>query len=243
MKERLLYCSLCLIMLCACDSGPKYQVVEPFYHVYVQGGSVMPNIILSQEDSYGYSITGNSRDALVFVRNDTLFGLFYNIKKGSNTLFLCSKDYKTIEASLCNKIATTDTIWLDSLQLNILNYGKTKIQLYANYLNAYLSGTSTVILSGYCTETHWHLTALKDLNALNLWTDYTYVQADASNDLSINVNKQLWIEKAFMSTIKYFGDPDIMQTNMRSSDLIYKIFAFPKPISSCKTRFENTVED
>jgi len=228
MRHKLLALALGTIALCACSTHPVMQNLDSFHHVYVFGSTAKLNVILTQDSICQFGITGNNYDsANVYVRNDTLFAMFRKVDKGQNTIHICSRQYKSIIALLVNHLTSTNTLMIDSLDLEVsAGKGKTDLQLLGNRLCAEWKTISHVKLAGKCKEAYITTPQLGKFNALDLEVEDVYLQTDCRKVI-VNATKNLCIEKAFLSTISYINTPEITIRDFKYSTLKYEEYLFP----------------
>ncbi len=228
MKTKFLIIAVVFSFLCSCEKRIVTNNVEPFHHVYCYGSAAKLKVELSQGDIYQYSIFGKGTDsANIYVLNDTLFCMFRKVQSGTNTIHISAPEYNSITTLLTHGLVSTDTIVTDSLFISTFNDGKIDMQLKADKLVAKLEGKGRVKLSGQCKEAHVQLFHNLKMDALDLWVEDAYIAALSMNKVKLNVSKHLWIDKAFISTIEYYGSPEIMHVQMLHSTIKCPLFMSP----------------
>jgi len=214
-----------LILLSSCHNfGQKgnghvtteQRTVTPFSKIAIEG-TFPVEITQNGGDESVKVMTDDNLQKLVVVKNDgdqlvvnlaneasidrsTKMIVYINIKK------LTDLDFKSV-----GTLTTTDTLKLDSLNLNSASVGKLNFSLNAKYLHANLESVGNTTLAGNVYEVRLNNKSVGALSAFDLKAKVMMIHSTSVGLTEVYADSAFYIRSAAVGALYYKGPGDVKE--------------------------------
>jgi Putative auto-transporter adhesin, head GIN domain len=178
-------------------------------------------LILSQGDPIALAVSASSdkfKDDIKTVVKDGVLNIFIdgNMKWGNsrsrnNTVYLSFKNLTLIKASEAAEIIALGTLSLQKAQVALSGASKFTAAFKAGQLEFDLSGASKATCKGAVEELIISCSGASDMNGNALTAEKATLEASGASDISVSVNKEVYIEASGASHINYHGKPALLK--------------------------------
>ncbi|OZV67640.1 head GIN domain-containing protein [Winogradskyella aurantia] len=141
-----------------------------------------------------------------------------NIRRAASRKIILNIDkISAIKATSGSDVYSTNTITVNSLELNSTSGADMKLDVRANTLNCHATSGSDINLSGSTDLLIAEATSGSDIKASGLKAKTSKVKATSGADITVNTSKELTARATSGGDIKYSGNPEIINTSDSSS--------------------------
>ena len=228
MKTKVIALALGVLFVACTNNVPEQRNVQPFHYVNIVGGLAKINVLLHQDStSYRVQIDGHQTNGIsTQVVEDTLFVSFRKCSHGKYNIDISAPEYCGIDASLLHSLRTANTLKQDRISAELACIEKLKLDIDAEHADLEIHACDKVIITGQCdTVDISGCSPLMTLDTKGLSNKNMCVSCSGKT-LKIKGGEQLWIKNAFLTTIYYDGNPEILLENFKMSSLYYKKLGF-----------------
>ncbi|WP_142785530.1 head GIN domain-containing protein [Changchengzhania lutea] len=197
---------------------------EPFTAIEASEGL---DVYLTQDNTASVTIEAdeNLHDIIITeVENNVLkIHTSENIGKStSKKVHVTFKSISKIKATSGSDVYSTNTISVDDLQLKTTSGSDMTLDVNTSNLICKATSGSDLRVSGKTTTLSAEATSGSDIKASDLIAQSSNVKATSGADISVNTAKELTAKATSGGDIKYYGNPEIVNTEDGTSGSIRK---------------------
>lgn len=198
-------------------SGYENIETESAFTVYVEFSDTEESIVVeSNENLFEYIEVSKGSDNLKI-------GFRENISiKGSATLkaYITTKNIKGYSASGASRLIVEDEIITDNATVFLSGASQFVGEMYAENLNADLSGASFMTLTGETLSFEVTASGASDIGSFDFSTEYLSVNLSGASNVSLTVTDEMDVSASGASIVRYKGDAGINSQNLTGGSQI-----------------------
>jgi hypothetical protein len=137
-------------------------------------------------------------------------------------IYLTISKLEEMEISGACKLTCESKLNLNDLDLECSGASDVELKLAANDLDLDFSGASQVDMFGSANEVSLDLSGASDLNALELEAEKYTADISGASHASIFVKSELSVDVSGAASLKYKGDPKLVQTDVSGAGSLKK---------------------
>lgn len=225
-------CKKSSVLDCFNNTGKIEKTERPvsYFHTIRLNDNVNLHLVQSNQDKLVLEagtnlmrkiVTEVSEDSVLTISNENSCNWVRSYNKPIN-VYLNVKYLRYIEYRSVGNITNTDTLRLDSLQIDIFEgAGEIKLTLrtYVCAVNLHY-GTADVILNGKGVANIFYLLGAGKIDAREFEADHVYLRNWSSNDMFVWADKFLSAEIKGLGNVYYKGKPGIESSLLGEGELL-----------------------
>ncbi|MFC6996470.1 head GIN domain-containing protein [Rufibacter roseus] len=129
-------------------------------------------------------------------------------------VYVTVRDLQSLELSGGIKLASTNTITANKLNLELAGGINLEMAIQVKELNAEIAGGTNTTLTGRADRVKLELAGASNLKASDLQTDYFTIEAAGVGNAEVNVAKELNVDAAGIVNVDYKGSPKVKHSGM-----------------------------
>jgi hypothetical protein len=137
-------------------------------------------------------------------------------------IYLTITDLKEMEISGACKLTCENKIKLNDLDMECSGASDVELKLAANNLELDFSGASQVDMFGSANEVNLDLSGASDLDAIELEAEKYTADISGASNAKINVKSELSVDVSGAASLKYKGEPKLIQTDVSGAGSLKK---------------------
>ena len=181
-----------------------------------------------------YITMGETESVKIVADDDIIDDLITEVKNGTlriymkqNNWFNCNgnktkkayvtvKELEAINASSGSDVRSENTLKGQDLKVNVSSGSDVDIDLFYKNLWVNTSSGSDAKLSGKVKTLHAEASSGSDIKAHNLKSVICKLRASSGSDITVNVSGELYAKASSGADIRYYGNPEIRDTDESS---------------------------
>ncbi len=140
----------------------------------------------------------------------------------SKKVLVSFKDISSIISTSGSDVYSTNVITTKNLDLKSTSGSDMKLEVDTSVLNCKSTSGSDLRLSGKTVKLIVEATSGSDIKAADLIAESSHVKATSGADITVNTSKELTAKATSGGDIKYYGNPEKVDTNNSSSGSVKK---------------------
>ncbi len=138
-------------------------------------------------------------------------------------IYLTITDLKEMEISGACKLTCENKLKLNDLDMDCSGASEVELKFAANNLQLDFSGASQVDMFGSANEVSLDLSGASDLDALELEADKYSADISGASHASIFVKSELSVDVSGAASLRYKGEPKLLQTDVSGAATLKKL--------------------
>ncbi len=140
----------------------------------------------------------------------------------SKKVLVSFKDISSIISTSGSDVYSTNVITTENLDLMSTSGSDMKLEVDTSVLNCKSTSGSDLRLSGKTIKLIAEATSGSDIKAADLMAESSQVKATSGADITVNTSKELTAKATSGGDIKYYGNPEKVDTSNNSSGSVKK---------------------
>lgn len=138
-------------------------------------------------------------------------------------VYIRKSDFKGIQSYGSGFISSTNTIYSDTIDINVRGSGDVNLDVYAPTVLSHMHGIGDLILSGWAGVHQVYSTGNNFIRCADLETGYTFMWTDLTGHSYVKVTKVLSVTLSGSGNIYYTGDPYEITADIIGSGKLIKV--------------------
>jgi len=227
MKKNVLFSTLLMTFLGTANAGEFDKVVDPFTTVVATRNYAVTMIESTEEkvhvvnndvditdDRILITVTGGTLD--IRLKNDA-------VKDRQIEIIVYYKKISHIESKKDCRITVNNVLKQDMIIFNCSTGGKIKADVEVATIKVKISNGGTLNVGGVATTAEYEISTGGTISAINLKAEIVSAKISMLGDISCAVSKKLTASVTSGGTIKYRGNPEAKEENIKLGGTITKL--------------------
>jgi len=184
--------------------------------VYLKQGDNEAISVEADENLHEYILT-EVRDGVLNVYTEV------NIRKAERKrVYITMKDVNSVRTTSAGDVFGESPVKSDRLKLSATSAGNIKMEVYAKEIEANISSSGDITLTGEGDILKADLSSAGNLNAYDLKVREADVSASSAGDADINVSEKITARASSAGGINYTGNPKYIDAHSSSAGGVHK---------------------